>query len=214
MEGLAGEGASLRHIEGGLSYNCSNAHRLPITPVIDRMGTCPTILHTIGTMSKVRVACFSLSLDGFGAGPRQDLENPLGVRGPEIFSWFFQTEVFQKMQGESGGSTGIDNQIAAQSFENVGAFILGRNMFGPVRVRGRTIPGRLVGRYSSVSHAGLCAHPSPARFPFHERRHHVPLRDRRHRVCFAAGQSVSEWQRRPDRWRRVCHPPISACRTD
>ena len=133
MEGLAGEGASLRHIEGGLSYNCSNAHRLPITPVIDRMGTCPTILHTIGTMSKVRVACFSLSLDGFGAGPRQDLENPLGVRGPEIFSWFFQTEVFQKMQGESGGSTGIDNQIAAQSFENVGAFILGRNMFGPVR---------------------------------------------------------------------------------
>ncbi|HKV79308.1 MAG TPA: dihydrofolate reductase family protein [Candidatus Sulfotelmatobacter sp.] len=84
-------------------------------------------------MSKVRVASFSVSVDGFGAGPRQDINNPLGVRGPEIFSWFFQTEVFQKMQGESGGSRGIDNEMAARSFENVGAYILGRNMFGPVR---------------------------------------------------------------------------------
>jgi dihydrofolate reductase len=84
-------------------------------------------------MSKVRVACFSVSLDGFGAGLRQDLQNPLGVRGPEIFSWFFQTQVFKRMQGESGGSTGVDNQEAEQSFENVGAYILGRNMFGPVR---------------------------------------------------------------------------------
>jgi dihydrofolate reductase len=84
-------------------------------------------------MSKVRVAAFSVSLDDFGAGPRQDLQNPLGVRGPEMFAWFFQTEVFRKMHGESGGTTGIDNNFALQSFENVGAFILGRNMFGPVR---------------------------------------------------------------------------------
>jgi dihydrofolate reductase len=84
-------------------------------------------------MPKVRVASFSISLDGFGAGPHQDLQNPLGLRGPEMFSWFFQTQVFRKMQGESGGSTGIDNDFALQSFENVGSWILGRNMFGPVR---------------------------------------------------------------------------------
>jgi dihydrofolate reductase len=84
-------------------------------------------------MNKVRVAAFSVSLDGFGAGPRQDLQNPLGVRGTELHEWFFQTELFKKMQGQSGGSRGVDNDLAAQSFENVGAWILGRNMFGPVR---------------------------------------------------------------------------------
>ena len=84
-------------------------------------------------MSKVRVSSFSISIDGFGAGARQDLQNPLGVRGPEMFSWFFQTDVWKKMHGESGGSQGVDNQMAARAFENVGAWILGRNMFGPVR---------------------------------------------------------------------------------
>ena len=84
-------------------------------------------------MSKVRVGAFSISMDGFGAGPRQDLQNPLGVRGTELHGWFFHTDIFKKMQGQSGGSTGVDNEMAAQSFENVGAWILGRNMFGPVR---------------------------------------------------------------------------------
>jgi dihydrofolate reductase len=90
-------------------------------------------------MPKVKVASFSISIDGFGAGPRQDLQNPLGVRGTELHNWFFQTEVFNKitghpnMVGDRGGTTGIDNQVAAKSFENVGAWILGRNMFGPVR---------------------------------------------------------------------------------
>ena len=84
-------------------------------------------------MSKVRVAAFSVSIDGFGAGPRQDLQNPLGVRGTELHGWFFPTETFKKMHGEGGGTAGIDNDMAAQSFENVGAWILGRNMFGPVR---------------------------------------------------------------------------------
>src|SRR6476660_18777 len=84
-------------------------------------------------MSKVRVSSFSISIDGFGAGARQDLQNPLGVRGPEMFSWFFQTEVWNKMQGESGGGRGVDNQMAERAFENVGAWIMGRNMFGPVR---------------------------------------------------------------------------------
>ena len=84
-------------------------------------------------MPKVRVAAFSISLDGFGAGPRQDLNDPLGVRGLELHTWFFPTETFKKVHGESGGTTGIDNDVAAQSFQNVGAWILGRNMFGPVR---------------------------------------------------------------------------------
>lgn len=84
---------------------------------------------------KVRVAAFSISLDGFGAGPRQDLNNPLGVRGTELHAWFFKTDAFKKMHGQDGGTgtLGIDNDFAARSFENVGAWILGRNMFGPIR---------------------------------------------------------------------------------
>jgi dihydrofolate reductase len=84
-------------------------------------------------MSKVRVGAFSVSIDGFGAGPGQDLQNPLGVRGTELHNWFFHTETFKKVHGQSGGATGIDNNFADRSFENVGAWILGRNMFGPVR---------------------------------------------------------------------------------
>lgn len=84
-------------------------------------------------MSKVRVAAFSVSLDGFGAGPRQDLNNPLGVRGLELHTWFQSTEAFKQMHGQSGGSRGVDNDFAVRSFENVGAWIVGRNMFGPVR---------------------------------------------------------------------------------
>jgi dihydrofolate reductase len=84
-------------------------------------------------MSKVKVGAFSISLDGFGAGPRQNVNDPIGARGHELHSWLFETAVFKKMIGESGGSTGIDNDFAAQSFENVGAWIMGRNMFGPVR---------------------------------------------------------------------------------
>jgi dihydrofolate reductase len=84
-------------------------------------------------MNKVRVAAFSVSIDGFGSGPRQELENPLGVRGFELHAWFQRTNVFKKMYGQSGGTTGIDNDFAGQSFDNLGAWILGRNMFGPVR---------------------------------------------------------------------------------
>jgi dihydrofolate reductase len=86
-----------------------------------------------GSMSKVKVAAFSISLDGFGAGPRQDIDNPLGVRGFELHGWFLNTEEFKKMHGQSGGSQGVDNDFAQRSFDNVGAWILGRNMFGPVR---------------------------------------------------------------------------------
>jgi dihydrofolate reductase len=84
-------------------------------------------------MSKVRVASFSVSLDGFGAGPDQDLQNPMGVGGMVLHAWAFPTRTFEKMHGGQGGSTGVDETFAARGFENVGAWILGRNMFGPVR---------------------------------------------------------------------------------
>jgi dihydrofolate reductase len=84
-------------------------------------------------MSQFRVQCFGLSIDGFGAGPNQDLENPLGVHGPELMDWFFHTRVWRKMHGYEDGETGVDNQMAELSFQDVGAWILGRNMFGPVR---------------------------------------------------------------------------------
>ncbi len=83
-------------------------------------------------MSQVHVSCFSLSLDGFGAGPHQSSENPLGKGGPALHEWFYPTRTFQKMFG-TGGATGPDDDFAARGMENNGAWILGRNMFGPVR---------------------------------------------------------------------------------
>ncbi|HYV18794.1 MAG TPA: dihydrofolate reductase family protein [Verrucomicrobiae bacterium] len=83
--------------------------------------------------AKVRVAAFGVSLDGFAAGPRQDLENPLGVGGPALMEWAFPTRTFQIMHGGTGGETGIDERYAAASMAGMGAWILGRNMFGPVR---------------------------------------------------------------------------------
>jgi dihydrofolate reductase len=84
-------------------------------------------------MSAVRVQSFAVSLDGFAAGPRQDLQNPLGVRGPELMEWFFPTDVWKTMHGLGEGEKGSDNDMALQGFDNIGAWILGRNMFGPVR---------------------------------------------------------------------------------
>ena len=84
-------------------------------------------------MSKVRVQAFSVSIDGFGAGPDQSRDNPLGVGGPGLFGWFFPTRTFKTMFGQEGGTTGIDEDFAQRGFANVGAWILGRNMFGPVR---------------------------------------------------------------------------------
>jgi len=84
-------------------------------------------------MSKLRVQCFSISVDGFGAGPEQSLENPLGIGGVQLHDWVFPTQAFQAMHGGAGGSAGLDNDYAQRGMENLGAWILGRNMFGPVR---------------------------------------------------------------------------------
>jgi dihydrofolate reductase len=82
---------------------------------------------------KVRVHSFALSLDGYGAGPSQDLQNPLGVGGPELMEWFFHTRVWRRLHGHDDGETGVDNETAERGFVRIGAWILGRNMFGPVR---------------------------------------------------------------------------------
>jgi len=84
-------------------------------------------------MSKLKVAAFSVSIDGFGAGPDQSLENPLGVGGMRLHEWVLPTRSFQSMHGQGGGATGTDDDYAQRSLANLGAWILGRNMFGPVR---------------------------------------------------------------------------------
>jgi dihydrofolate reductase len=84
-------------------------------------------------MSKIKVAAFSVSLDGFGAGEGQSIQDPLGVRGEELHNWIFPTKMFQRMGGKEDGTTGVDNDFAERSMENIGAWIMGRNMFGPVR---------------------------------------------------------------------------------
>jgi dihydrofolate reductase len=82
---------------------------------------------------KLLVSCIGMSIDGYSAGLHQDLENPLGVRGRELFEWYFQTHNWRMMHGLEGGETGVDNEIAEQGKSGLGAWILGRNMFGPIR---------------------------------------------------------------------------------
>ena len=84
-------------------------------------------------MPKLRAHTISMSIDGFSAGPNQDLAHPLGLGGPALFDWFFPTRTFQRMHADGAGETGIDDDMARAGFENIGAWILGRNMFGPVR---------------------------------------------------------------------------------
>jgi dihydrofolate reductase len=83
-------------------------------------------------MSRLRVQSFSISADGYGAGPDQSLENPLGRGGESLHDWIVPTRTFQQMGGKSG-TTGVDDDMAARGFDNIGAWILGRNMFGPIR---------------------------------------------------------------------------------
>ncbi len=84
-------------------------------------------------MPKLRIHNFAISLDGYGAGSNQDLDNPLGVGGEALHDWIVHTRTFQQMQGEDGGVSGVDDDFTARGFANIGAWILGRNMFGPVR---------------------------------------------------------------------------------
>lgn len=118
-------------------------------------------------MSKLRVHSFSISIDGFGAGPNQDLQNPLGVGGPALFDWFFHTRTWQRMHGNTGGETSIDDDIASQGFSGIGAWIIGRNMFGPIR-----------GQWPDESWKGWWGDEPPYHVPVFVLTHHVraPLR--------------------------------------
>jgi dihydrofolate reductase len=84
-------------------------------------------------MSKLRVHCFGVSVDGYGAGPKQDIDNPLGVGGMDLHNWMVGTRTFKRMHEEEGGGVGIDDDFTARGIDNIGAWILGRNMFGPIR---------------------------------------------------------------------------------
>ncbi|HYZ93382.1 MAG TPA: dihydrofolate reductase family protein [Actinomycetota bacterium] len=84
-------------------------------------------------MGKLRVCSFSISLDGYGAGPDQSLDTPLGVGGEELHDWMVSTRTFKRTYGEEDGTTGVDDDFTARGFEGIGSWILGRNMFGPVR---------------------------------------------------------------------------------
>lgn len=112
-------------------------------------------------MSRLRVAAFAVSLDGYGAGPAQDLDNPLGRRGTRLHEWFYPTRTFRRMFGGEEGTTGIDDDFAAQSMENIGAWILGRNMFGPVR-----------GPWPDESWRGWWGENPPYRVPAYVLTHH------------------------------------------
>ena len=113
-------------------------------------------------MSKLRVLSFAVSLDGFSAGVDQSLDHPLGVRGPELMEWFFPTRKFQHMYGSGEGETGIDNGFAEHGFDNLGAWILGRNMFGPVR-----------GPWPDESWRGWWGEEPPYRVPVFVLTHHA-----------------------------------------
>ena len=85
-------------------------------------------------MTRIRVEGFTISLDGYGAGPNQDIDNPLGVGGTDLHQWLFPTRTFQRaLFNKDGGAIGVDDDFASRGFRNVGAWILGRNMFSPIR---------------------------------------------------------------------------------
>jgi dihydrofolate reductase len=110
---------------------------------------------------KVRVSSYAISLDGFGAGPDQSLEAPLGVGGERLHQWFFPTKTFQGMYGDGQGETGVDNDFAERGMAGIGAWILGRNMFGPIR-----------GDWPDEAWKGWWGDTPPYRVPVHVLTHH------------------------------------------
>lgn len=113
-------------------------------------------------MTRVRVESFTVSLDGYGAGPDQDVDNPLGVGGTELHQWFIPTHTFQSLHGGGQGTSGVDDDFAKRGFRDVGAWILGRNMFGPVR-----------GPWLDLSWKGWWGDDPPYRVPVFVLTHHA-----------------------------------------
>jgi dihydrofolate reductase len=166
-------------------------------------------------MSKVLVSNFSISLDGYGAGPAQALDNPLGIGGLALHDWMLPTRTFRRMQGHDDGETGIDDDFVARGLANIGAWILGRNMFAPLR-----------GPWTNESWTGwwgdnppyhtpvfvLTKHPRPVRDD--EGRYDLPLRNRRHSRRSSASDGCSKRARCSGRWRCRHDSAVSRSATD
>ena len=167
-------------------------------------------------MGRVRVAGFYLSQEGFGAGPEQSLQDTLGKRGTELHRWFVGTKTFKAMFGKGGGSEGVDETFAHRSMDGFGAFILGRNMFGPVR--GEWLDDSWKGWWGDNPpyHAPTFVLTHHAREPIvmEGGRHHVPLRHGRDpRRARARTRRRGSTRRQDWRW-RLDSSPISAGRPD
>ena len=131
-------------------------------------------------MSRVRVHNFAVSLDGFSTGEGQSLDVPFGHVGQQLMQWFFPTQAFRAMQGEGGGSTGVDNALASAWGPGIGAEIMGRNKFGPQRGPWEDHEWNgWWGPRPRLPHPGVRADPPPAALRRDEGRHHLPLH-RRH----------------------------------
>jgi hypothetical protein len=159
-------------------------------------------------MSKLRVHSFAMSLDGYGTGPRQSLDNPLGAGGLALHEWAFNTRTVHKMHGKDGGSSGVDDDFVARGFDNIGAWIIGRNMFGPVR-----------GPWPDDTWKGWWCEDPPYHTPVfvltHHPRNYIQLRCGRHPGCTCARSRGVARKRHPV-GRRGCHnpgiPPRWTCR--
>ena len=117
---------------------------------------------------------YALSIDGFSSAAGQSLENPFGKDGLAIMDWAFQTHTLKSMFGQEGGSTGIDDNFLSKSFDNIGANIMGRNMFGPVRGPWTDEEWKgWWGGQSAVPFASICSNPPCAIFIIHGRGHYV-----------------------------------------
>ena len=128
-------------------------------------------------VTRVRVESFTISLDGYGAGPSQDINNPLGVGGTDLHQWALPTRTFQRaLFGADGGTTGIDDEFAARGFKNVGAWILGRNMFGPIRGPWPDTDWKGWGGQPAVSRSSLHLDSPHATADTNGRRYDVSLR--------------------------------------
>ena len=156
-------------------------------------------------MTKVRVAGFSISLDGFGAGPEQSLENPIGKRGHELHTWLFGTRMFRTMVGGDGGP-GRSRSGLCTSFDGRIRRVHPRPQYvwaDPRSVAGRELE-RLVGQQPALSHADLRADAPSTRSDRDGRWHHLHLRDQRYRGGVGSGETISQWARREDRrWRTI-----------
>ena len=155
-------------------------------------------------MPKLRVHAISMSLDGFVAGPDQSLDNPLGVGGEELHEWIFETRGSAPDDGPTTAARpGVDDDVFAAGFAGIGATVMGRNMFGPVRGEWAR-PGeleRMVGRRTRVPPPRLRAHAPRPRADRDGGRHDLPLRHRRHRVGTGPGLRRRRRGRRPPGWR-------------